>query len=310
MSKRGNNEGSIYRRTSDGRWVGALTVTEPERGQKRRTVVRKTQREVQEALRELRKELDGGIRPMSRTVTVGAYLEAWLVGVETAVRDRTHRRYAELLRHHVIPEIGTIPLAELQPADVRAMLVRLAKKPGRGGKPLSAQTVVHCRAALRRALADAVADEKLPRNAAAGRMVAKALPTVKRPLIEPMTPDRAWAIVDAVTDDAFGPLFRLLLWSGLRLGEALALKWDDVDLDPDGWIRVRRTYGMLGSKGRFAEPKTEESRRDVSIVDDVVDALREQRRRQAEMTLDVYGHVATDSLQEAAGRLNELRRAS
>lgn len=261
------------------------------------------------------------------------------------------------------------------------MLAVLGKKPGRSGQPMSAQTVVHCRAVLRTALASAVADDVIAMNPAAGRRVDP--PKVERPIIEALTPGQAAAIVDAVRDDPLGPLYRTLLWTGMRLGEASGLRWSDVDLD-GGWIKVRQAYGVVGGVGRFAEPKTERSKRDVPIIDGALAAFRDQRRRQAEarlfagsewvdsglvftnrtggpvdptivskrlhvllapiglatfrthdlrhayvtllirqgvpiptiaklvghaspiMVMNTYGHVANDTLQEAAGRLNDL----
>jgi integrase len=333
------------------------------------------------------RDLESGIVPAGRDVTVRSFLEAWLVGAEPKLRARTHVRYGELLRQHVIPEIGAIQLAKLTPADVRTLLATLSKKPSRTGRPLSAQTVVHARAVLRRALSDAAGDGLIVRNPAAGKTVNP--PTPKRHPIEAMTPAQAGAIVEAVREDPLGPLYRGLLWTGMRLGEGLGLRWSDVDLER-GWIRVRQTYGIVGGAGRFDEPKTLQSRRDIPIIDGARAALRDQKRRQAEarllqgqawdveqlglvftdpaggpldprvpskrlhvllapiglgtlrvhdlrhafvtllirqgvsipaiaklvghaspvMTLNVYGHVAEDSLAEAAGRLNALATGS
>jgi integrase len=383
--RRGRDEGAIYQRASDSRSVGAVTISRPGQPRRRRSVVRATRKEVQTALRDLQRDLETGIVPAGRHVTVRAFLEAWLIGAEPKLRARTHVRYGELLRQHVIPEIGGLQLAKLAPTDVRTLLATLSKKPTRTGRPLSAQTVVHARAVLRRALSDAVGDGLIVRNPAAGKTVNP--PTPKRHAIEATTPTQARAIVEAVRDDPLGPLYRLLLWTGLRLGEALGLRWSDVDLDR-GWIRVRQTYGIVAGVGGFDEPKTAQSRRDVPIIDDARAALHDQKRRQAEshllvgqawteqglvftgplgepldprtapkrlhvllgpiglgamrahdlrhayvtllirqgvsipaiaklvghaspvMTLNVYGHVAEDSLAEAAGRLNDLAAGS
>lgn len=386
MARRGRDEGAIYQRGSDDRWVGAVTISRPGQPRRRRSVVRATRAEVRDALRELMRDLETGVTPAGRNVTVKTFIEEWLVGVAPKVRARTHVRYAELLRGHVLPGLGGIQLSKLTPADVRTLLADLAKKPTRTGRPLSAQTIVHVRAVLRRALSDAVGDGLIARNPAAGKTVNP--PTPKRHEIEAMTPAQAAAIVEAVREDELGPLYRMLLWTGLRLGEALGLRWSDVDLER-GWIRVRQTYGIVGGVGRFGAPKTSQSRRDVPIIDGARAALRDQRRRQAEarllvgpawadeqglvftgplggpldprvpskrlhvllapiglkslrvhdlrhafvtllirqgvsipavaklvghaspvMTLNVYGHVAEDSLAEAAGRLNALAAGS
>ena len=381
MGRRGRSEGSIFQRASDKRWVGSVTISRPGQPRRRKSVVRERRADVVTALRVVQNSVDRGVVPAGRSVTVRTYVNEWLTGVPN-LRDRTRLRYRELLELHVLPEIGGLPLAKLQPAHVRTMLARLGAKPGRGGRPLSAQTVVHARAAIRRALSDAVGDGLIARNPAAGKTVNA--PTPEHREVEAMTPERAATIVAAVWPDPMGPMFTFLLSSGLRLGEALGLSWTSVDREPGGAIRVRRTYGIVGGVGQFGEPKTRQSRRDVPVNHDILVALREQRRRQAEarlaagpewhdeglvftrwdgspldprdaskrlhhllrpiglealrvhdlrhgyvtlllrerasfaevaklaghaspvMTLNVYGHVASDSLQEAARRLDGL----
>lgn len=188
----------------------------------------------------------------------------------------------ELIERHIIPTIGTILLSKLTTADVKLMLATLSTKTGRAGKPLSPTTVSHCRNVLRTALADAVEDKLIAANPAAGRK--KGWPqAVDRPR-DALRPEQAEALITATHDDPLGPLYATLLWSGMRLGEAMALTWHDVDLEPGGMIRIRRTYGVVGGVARFAEPKTKGSRRDVP-KGEALDALRDQRRRQAEARL-------------------------
>jgi integrase len=141
------------------------------------------------------------------------------------IRVRTRRRYEELLRLHVVPELGRKQLQDVTAADVRALLQRLREKPGRGGRPLAAQTIVHVRAVLRRALSVAEADGLVTRNVAKGKGVEP--PRVERREVAALTPEQARLIIGAVRDDRLGPLYTVALATGLRQGELLGLRWAD-----------------------------------------------------------------------------------
>jgi integrase len=281
MTKRGNGEGSIFQRASDERWVGVITLTKPGQPRKRKSIVRRTRAEVVAALRELHRDLDNGIVPVGDRQTTGTYLAGWLDTVQD-LRPRTRLRYRELLVGHVVSEIGAIPLAKLTPSDVRSLLQKLRTKPGRYGRTLSPQTVLHCRSVLRRALSDAVRDGAIMRNVASGKLVSP--PKVERHEIPALTPEQADAIEAAVHEDQLGPLYATALWTGMRQGELLGLTWDAVDFE-GRWIHVRQTYGRVAGTGGFDKPKTEKSRRHVPMIDETVAALRDQRKRQAAVRL-------------------------
>ena len=118
MGKRGNGEGSIYRR-KDGRWVGQYTA-QTATGQKRRYVYAKTRAEVAAKLAKAIANRDAGVTFDAGNLTVADYLTTWLNdGVRGTVRPSTYRRYEQLCRGHIVPALGNLQLTALSPAHVQ-----------------------------------------------------------------------------------------------------------------------------------------------------------------------------------------------
>ncbi len=195
----------------------------------------------------------------------------WLDEVaRPTLRVSTYDSYDDILRCHLTPGLGRIPLAKLAPADVQAFL---NQKLASG---LSPRRVVYIHAVLRRALGTAERWGLVSRN------VAKLVdpPRVPRHEIAPLTPGQARALIDAAIADRLQALWVTALATGLRQGELLALRWEDVDLDDAQTLRVRHTLARVNGKLELLEPKTDRSRRTVALPDMVVGALRAHRSRQ------------------------------
>lgn len=107
------------------------------------------------------------------------------------------------------------------------------------------------------------------------------LPRTRRFEAPVVTPDAARAVLAAVAGDRIGPAVMVTLATGMRRGEALGLRWSDVDLDA-GQLTIRQTLQRAGKRPVFAEPKTSRSRRSIALPDAAVVALRAQRTRQLE----------------------------
>ena len=182
-------------------------------------------------------------------------------------RGTTQDTYASLARTHLVPApFGSIPLDKLRPSDVEALL--LAKRDA----GLAEWTVRALYTVVRQALDTAVRDGLIRRNPAA--LVKR--PTVRRSDARYLTPAEAGQLLEAARGDRVYPVLVLMLGTGLRRGEALGLHWRDVDLDA-GALRVRWTLGRVGHQLRFDEPKTEKSRRFVSLPAPVVEILRRHK---------------------------------
>jgi integrase len=278
--RRGHGEGSIYRR-ADGLWVGVASTTEASGRRRRRYVYGSTRAKVQEKLGEVRRDLRLGIGAANRTPTVGEYLESWLrTALPGSVRESTALSYADLTRRHIIPAVGGRRLDRLTPADVREFLAAKSKEQSVRGRPLSPRTVQYLHAILRRALEQARREELVHRNVAA--LVTP--PRVVREEVQPLSPDEALRLLEVAKAGRLYALYSVALAIGLRRGEALALRWGEIDFD-NATLRVTGSLQRIGGELRLTQPKTARSRRVVPLPDVCVDALRAHRAAQAKERL-------------------------
>jgi integrase len=139
-----------------------------------------------------------------------------------------------------------------------------------------ATTIRRIHAVLSSALADAVEQRRILHNPAA-RVT---LPKIDKAERVPWDAEQVVAFLEHVADDRLGPLFEVLVGCGLRRGEALALRWSDVDIDARA-LFVRRTLSDVGGRLVFSEPKTRASTSGVGLPGRVVAALEVQELRQS-----------------------------
>jgi integrase len=166
------------------------------------------------------------------------------------VRKSTHERYEYAIQPHTKPALGRIKLKDLTPAHARWFYRE------RLDSGLAPATVHKLHVILHKALKAAVADGLIPRNATAGLK----LPRITREEIGPLSQVEACRLLEAAAGDRLQALYVLALNTGMRQGELLALKWDDVDLER-GVLRVRRTLTHADKAYVLGEPKTTKSRR-------------------------------------------------
>ena len=269
MAKRGQNEGSIYKR-KDGRWVAVASVGHKDGKRWRKSFYGATRRQVQEKLTVALRAHQQGLPPAPETQTVAAYLDNWLENsVKPRVRPRTYEGYADHVRIHIGPQLGRIRLAKLSPEHVESFLNRKL------AEGLAPRTVRYMHAVLRIALGQAVKRELLPRNVSA--LVDP--PREERKEVQPLTPDQARSLLSAVEGERLEALYSVALAVGLRKGEALGLRWKDVDLDK-GTIRVQGALQRINGKLQRVEPKTNSSRRTIALPEYVVGSMRKHRARQ------------------------------
>src|SRR5215217_9401387 len=269
MGKRGNGEGSVYR-TKNGLWRGSYWVTTA-KGLKRRYVSAKTRQQCSQKLTKAMADRDGGLIFEAGHLTVGDYLKRWLKDVEDTVRRSTYEGYEYAVRPHIVPALGRIKLKDLNSAHLRSFY-RDRLDSGR-----APATVHKLHVVLHKALKAAVADGLIPRNAAAGLK----LPRITREEINPLSPKETHRLLEAASGDRLEALYVLAIATGLRQGELLALKWEDVDLER-GVLRVRRTLTRAGGKVSLGEPKTKKSRRSVNLTAAAVEALQSHLSHQLE----------------------------
>ncbi len=244
---------------------------EGKRDQKRRRGF-PTRKAAEEALQRELHERRAGTYVEPTTVTVGDYLVRWLAETDRARSEHTTYAYTGIVRNRILPHLGPVPLAKLGPLDVQTCYRKLNEA---GYAP---KTVRLTHTVLRQALAQAVRWRLVPTNAAD----AAELPSPRRKEIEAWTAEQARAFLAVTAGDERHALWRLLLDSGMRLGEALVLAWDDVDLEA-GAVAVRRTLTRTKGGGWVVgeAAKTRAGRRTIAITAPTVTALRAHRARQA-----------------------------
>jgi integrase len=292
--RRGNGEGSIRKR-KDGRWEARYSVPTPD-GPKQKTVYGKTRKVVSEKLTEAMAGRDKGLVYDAGKLTVGEFLERWLEDVvKLSSSHRTYSTHAQEVHDHVAPTLGRIKLRGLRKAHID----RLYREKLDSG--LSPSTVRRVHAVLHRALEEAVKGDLIPRNPAAHANK----PKVKQEEIEPLDASQAAAFLNTAKGDRFEALYVLGLMCGLRQGEALGLKWSDIDLD-SGTLRVSRQLQRMRRDGKksgrldFSEPKNA-SRRTVGLPQRVVSALKSHRKRQLEEKLAAGPQYRDEGLVFASG---------
>jgi integrase len=289
MAKRGQNEGSIFKR-QDGRWVAQVDLGWQNGKRQRKVYYGETRKAVQEQLTKALGDLQQGLPVVSDRQTVGKYLAWWLEEVvKRTTRPCTYRSYEQLVRIHIEPAFGSVGLSKLTSQQVRTFLN------AKLDSDLSSRTVQYLHAVLRKALNVAMKDQMVVRNVAA--LVDP--PRVAGKEVQPLTPKEARAFLKATQGNRLEALFTVAVSLGLRQGETLGLRWRDVDLE-GGRLRVRYALqrftpkrekdGDDGKKKRqrhpseihLAEPKTKKSRRVVDLPKVTLSALAAQQMRQTE----------------------------
>ena len=270
MSRRGHGEGSIFRR-QDGLWAASIRYmggTRVSKTSRRKTVVDRW-------VRARLAEREAGLTSMVGKQLLGPFVEGWFDAIAAEVGPRTLVRYRELLRLHVLPELGSRSLAGLTAQDVQELHGRLLQE------GLSPQTVVHVHRVLHKALQDAVRWGKLARNVC----TAVKAPRVPVQEMRVLSPDQARRFLAAAAGEPLEALYILAVSTGLRQGELLALKWSDVDLDASR-LQIRRTVQRVVGEGiKEGEPKSASGRRSVALTPMATSALRQHRASQLEQRM-------------------------
>jgi len=316
MAKRFNREGT-YRQRPDGRWEGRLAYTDDDGNRKRLSFYGASQEEARSKLEEAARRLRQGDPAKDSRMTVAAWCDQWCATtLEASDRKPTTKALMRtMLNTHVKTcRIADMPLAKLRASHLEAWVLELRKRTKTatvGGEQvtvpaLSPATVQRAFRVLSVVLDGAVRDEHLAVNPA--RKVPQ--PKAERGEAHVLSVDEVRRILESareMDEDARGrrshnfPLFALIAATGMRKGEALALRWSDIDLD-GGVIHVRGTLSRVGNRLVVTTPKTRAGKRTLHISDGLVAVLRahrlaqlEDRMRAANVWEDT-GHVFTTGL--------------
>ncbi len=272
--RRANGEGSIYQRKSDGRWVASISVG----GMKRKHILGRTHAEVAAKKAALLADRDKGIPIPTSTQTLSQYFDFWLNSVRESVRPRAYESY-DLNARRLRPLIGKAKLSTLSPAAIEVAYGKLLQR------GLARRTVSQAHSVLHNALEKAVEWGLIGRNPSEYASV----PRPERNEMKTLTEEQVRQLFAATRDDEFHALWAVLASTGLRLGEALGLKWDDLDFANFRLSVQRALQRQKGVGLTFVEPKTKKSRRTVYFPEGTGGVLVEHRRQQLEQRLKLGG---------------------
>ena len=281
--KRANGEGNIRKR-KDGRWEGRYTAGhDPETGKPiYRNVLGKTQSEVKEKLKTAIQETQSLDFSKTGQYTVGQWMDVWYENyAKVKVRPSSHQTYKGYIENHIKPNIGDIPLEKLTTLDLQRLYKTLLAR-GRvdrlesKGQPkgLSPKTVRNIHQILSSALKLAQEQRLILTNPAEGC----ALPKVERREMKTLPVEQLQSFLREAKDSGVFELYYLELATGLRRGELLGLKWEDIDLE-HGDLRVRRQIARINGKVVEAPLKTKNAYRTLPLAEDTISILKEQKKK-------------------------------
>jgi len=276
-------KGSIRQR-SKGSWEICLDAgRDPATGKRLRHFesVKGTKKDAQKRLHELLLSVDQGSFIKPKRITLGEWLDDWLSGyVKTNCSSRTLDGYQSIVRRHLIPNLGMIPLAQVQPQHIQRCYGALLET-GVSGQGLSARTVLHIHRVLSEALNCAIRQGVLIRNPA--QFVDP--PRARKPKMNTLTPEEVARLFSMAKDMPYYPIIYTAVKTGLRQAELLGLRWRDLDLDLASLSVTQVLYKRKGIC-QFKEPKSRHSRRRLDLTPSLALFLRKYRTgRQAERLL-------------------------
>lgn len=288
-------------------WRYVLDAGEdPKTGRRRQKKVSgfKTQREAAQAREQARQLLENGGRVDADKITFGEHLNDWLDRRSRTGNERTISLYRGVVRIHLMPNLGTVKLQKLHQSHLSELYEGLhSGDASPSGKPLAPATVKRVHAVVSSALKDAAKRDLIVRNVASLADVPRV--DNRKHLEGFWTAEELNSFLGDVRGNRYEVCFRLLAFTGMRIGEALGLRWQDVELEKSV-LHVRKQLQKLPKgvepetvkRAALTEPKTKRSRRTISIGPDVVAMLREHQQGQLNAHLEggvgnVLGLVST-----------------
>ena len=216
-------------------------------------------------------------------VSLGEYLRYWLENyARQSVRQTTMDNYTSLIDKHIIPELGHIQIAKLSPMHLQEFYNKKLQYGRADGKPggLAPKTVRELHSLIHKALDQALKWQAVTKNVA--RAVSP--PRKEKKEIKHWTKDEVKEFLNSIESERLFTLYHLALNTGMRRGELLGLRWVDMRLN-DGYVAVRQNLVKTNSGILMQEPKTSNSRRNISISSNTVAALKAHKKQQLQEKL-------------------------
>ena len=291
--------GSIRKR-SEKSWELTIDLGRDADGKRRRKFVnvKGTKTQAQQKLRELLSAQDKGVPIGAQKITFGEWLSKWMLEyVVPNTRQKTIERYEGLIQRHIAPVLGRIELTKLTPSDIQALEAKLT------AQGMAPQGVQLAHNVISGAFKYALRMERAWRNPA--KSVTP--PRITRTEVAPPDIARVKEILSLAEEEGH-PLFpclHLLAYTGMRRGEALGLRHQDLNLEA-GTVSIVQTLGRSLHKGIIIQPtKTNAGRRMIDIDDVTVGVLRSHLGKQLLTRMELEG-VYEDTGLVFPGPLGEL----
>jgi len=256
----------------------SLTETEERRRETKSGFA--TRKDCQAAMNKLLVAVEQHSYTTPTKASVREYLtKEWLPAVKATIRPSTYNSYVQHVECHIAPHIGSVKLAKLTGSQVNALYAKLADTGRKDGKTgLSPMTIHHVHACLHKACKDAVRWGHLPKNP----LEAADPPRKKSDGTKEMqtwSKEQLKAFLGAVAGERLSPLWHTIAMTGMRRGEAIGLRWTDVDLE-NARLSVRRALIPINREVVVSAPKTAKGRRVIALDPGTVEVLKGQAARQ------------------------------
>ena len=287
--KRANGEGTIRQR-KDGRWEVIITVgTDPMTGKpKTKSLYGKTQKEVKEKRDAYFVAVKTGTYVEPDRTTFGTWVTRWLdLFAKPKVRMSTYAKYRINTKTHILPKLGNVELQKLTTEHIQEFYNEKAAS-------LSSSVIAILHQIINGSLKQAVRQKVIINNPAENTV----RPTVKYKEISPLTSLEVTAYLETAKNERLYAAFLLDIYTGLRRGELLALRWKNVDLKA-GVLTVKESLNRVETySGKtelvFSEPKTANSKREIPLLSNIVQELKAHKARQNEEKL-FFGQAYQDN---------------
>ena len=270
-------QGQIFRRS--GGWAYVVDLPRDPASGKRRQRRKSgfaTKKAAETDLVDLLAEVNTGVVADTGRRLLSTWLDEWLESIEPSVSPSTYALNKTAVTKWIVPRMGALRLAEVTPRQVQEFVNHLQKSGGRNGAGLGPRSVRLAHQVLAKAFDRAVEWRLTPTNPARQGVT---LPKMAHRQMQPLEVNEVKQFLAATEGDRLGPLWCLLVTTGLRRGEALGLRWRDVSL-AKAQLQVRQTVITVGGQIQISTPKTSTSRRVVYLAERTVKALELQKRQQ------------------------------
>lgn len=262
--KRGQNEGSISER-SNGTFIAQITVDG-----KRVSKYFKTKREANVWRIDTLSKIQKGMFNVDTQILLSEYLEQWMVNSRRRVKPKTLIQYQQIIDQHINPYLGKYKLTDIRPNMVQSLYTK-KEDMGIGGR-----TILLIHAVLHSALNQAQKEDLIYRNP---------LDAIKRPSFQKkegksMNETQVRSFLLACRGHRFEALFKIAVRNGLRQGELLGLKWNDLNWETNELFIQRQLQRLPGKGLLLVEPKTEKSKRIIVLGQDPMNALKIHKNQQ------------------------------